>query len=526
MLTVRINVANRSSRSSPTFSLLMRTCVCLLVLIGPLAHSPVEGQYLQSPCPNVFSYRLDPRINQAFGYVELQGLRIGQLVKLNIDLSIGTTVPQNNVGSITLVKSNEDTFRDIYSNRPAQYRVNFPFKNVIPSVLAISVNGQTICTGQRATGQIVTTINLDHTLFTQVQQQTNGNGNNFNTIQYQPPQNTALQTPVYQPVQTPQPQAPVYRPVQAPQQQAPVYQPIQKPVQQAPVYRPVQTPKPERPIQRPTVDYSSNVDESSIGCGQPAQVFNRLSINGIRSPKGQFPWAAPIFHNERSKPKYICGSTIITKQHLVTAAHCMYDSLGVARQADDIITVPGMYNIDNFFDADLQERKVSTIFIHDDYYFDESGLGDSDIAVIKVDQPIVYTSLVRPICVWSESGNLEQIVGVKGFVSGWGITENGDAKYPSYVTPTVVDRKSCSRNLGKFITGSAPLFCGDGHGSVPCTGDSGSGLVIKRGQKYYLRGIVSFGQYDPETLICDVTKYVVYTDIAAFYSWLLKAVRS
>ncbi|XP_053667427.1 serine protease gd-like [Anopheles marshallii] len=502
MLTVRINV-NRSSRSAPPFSLLMRTCVCLLVLLGPLAHSPVEGQYLQSPCPNVFSYRLDPGTNQAFGYVELQGLRIGQLVKLNIDLSIGIAVPQNNVGSITLIKSREQTFRDIYNNQPAQYRVNFPFKNVIPSVLAISVNGQTICTGQKATGQVVTTINLEHTLFTQMQPLSNGNGNNFNTIQYQPPQNTAPQAPVYQPVQIPQPVI-----TQRPQ----VLQP--------------QRPQAIHP-QRPQVIPTQQPQVIQTGCGQPAAVFNRLSINGIRSPKGQFPWAAPIFDNGApSKPKYICGSTIISTLHLVTAAHCMYDSFGVPRKAEEVMTVPGMYNIDNFFDADLQERMVSTIYIHDDYYFEESGLVDSDIAVLKVDQPIVYTSLVRPICAWSEIDNLEQIVGVKGFVSGWGVTENGDAKYPSYVAATIVSRPACSRNLEKLIAGSARLFCGDGHGSVPCTGDSGSGLVIKRGQKYYLRGIVSIGQFDPNTLTCARDKYVVYTDIAPFRYWLSKIIKS
>uniref|UniRef100_A0A182SIV2 GD_N domain-containing protein n=1 Tax=Anopheles maculatus TaxID=74869 RepID=A0A182SIV2_9DIPT len=92
MLTVRIN-AKRATRY-PACSLLLRTCVCLLVLLGPVAHSPVEGQYLRSPCPNVFSYRLDPGSNQVFGYVQLQGLRIGQLVKLNVDLSIGIAVPQ------------------------------------------------------------------------------------------------------------------------------------------------------------------------------------------------------------------------------------------------------------------------------------------------------------------------------------------------------------------------------------------------------------------------------------------------
>ena len=94
------------------------------------------------------------------------------------------------------------------------------------------------------------------------------------------------------------------------------------------------------------------------GCGQPAAVFNRLSINGIRSPKGQFPWAAPIFDTGvPAKPKYICGSTIIGERHLVTAAHCMYDSIGNPRSANDLTTVPGMHNIDNFFDADLYKER-------------------------------------------------------------------------------------------------------------------------------------------------------------------------
>lgn len=380
MLTVRIN-ADRSTRY-PACSLLLQTCVCLLVLLGPVAHSPVEGQYLRSPCPNVFSYRLDPGSNQVFGYIQLQGLRIGQLVKLNVDLSIGIAVPQNNVGSITLVKSREQTFRDIYSNLPAQYRVNFPFKNVIPSVLAISVNGQTICTGQKATGQVVTTINLEHTLFTQMQPLANGgndnnNINNVNVIQYQPPQTPAPQIPIYRPVQTPAPQVITQRP------QPVLTQPVTRP-------QPVQT----RPPARPSMDYSA--EEEDIGCGKPAQVFNRLSINGIRSPKGQFPWAAPIFDIAASKPKYICGSTIVTTTHLVTAAHCMYDTYGAERNPNDLSTVPGMYNIDNFFDADLQERKVIKIIIHDEYYFEDTGLADSDIAVMRVDQPIVYNSLVRP----------------------------------------------------------------------------------------------------------------------------------
>uniref|UniRef100_A0A182TQH2 Peptidase S1 domain-containing protein n=1 Tax=Anopheles melas TaxID=34690 RepID=A0A182TQH2_9DIPT len=485
LTTVRMNAKLRwVARCSPPFSLLLRTCACLLLLLGPLAYSPVEGQYLRSPCPDVFSYRLDPGTNQVFGYVELQGLRIGQLVKLNVDLSIAIAVPQNNVGSITLVKSREETFRDIYSNQPAQYRVNFPFNNVIPSVLAISVNGQTICTGQKATGNIVTTINLEHTLFTQMQPLANS-GNNINAIQFQPQQNTAVQAPVYRPVQ----------------QQQPVVQPQPRP-------RPVQTPRPQ-PVQtqRPSVDLSS----TEAG-GSPS----------MDSSRGRHRSSTP--ESQRSS-KYICGSTIIGERHLVTAAHCMYDSIGNPRSANDLTTVPGMHNIDNFFDADLQERSVKKIFIHEDYYFEDSVLLDTDIAVMLIDQPLTYNNLVRPICLWQESDNLEQIVGQKGFVSGWGVTEDGNAKYPSYVTATVVDRRTCTRNLERLIAGNARIFCADGHGSVPCTGDSGSGLVIKRGSRYYIRGIVSVGQYDPNTLTCARDKYVLYTDIAPFRYWLSRVVK-
>lgn len=481
MLTMRLH-------DSTTGGGLTHTCISLLlVLLGSLANSPVlaqQGQFLRSPCPNVFSYRLDEATNQVFGYVELHDLQPSQMVKLNVDLSIAVAVPQDNVGSITLIKSKEQSIAGIARNEPVQYRVNFPFNNVIPSVLAISVNGQTICTGRRVTGQIVTTINLEHSLFPHTHLVTN-NGNPINTIPYYPVQQRPTRPP--QPIAT---------------------------------ERPIVV-QPERPVVAPTPSQAST-------CGQPAAVYNRLSINGVRTPKGQFPWAVPIFDTGvPSKPIYICGSTIITQRHLVTAAHCMYHpNDGSQRSENDLTTVPGMYNIDNFFEQDLQERGIAKIFIHDDYFYEEGGVTDSDLAVLKMDQAITYTDLIRPICLWSESDNLEQIVNIKGFVSGWGITQNGSSSYPSYVTATVVDRRDCARKLDRFISATARLFCADGHGSVPCRGDSGSGLVIKRGTTYFLRGIVSIGQYDLVTLQCDTTKYVVYTDVAPYRYWLSKTIKT
>jgi Trypsin len=50
-------------------------------------------------------------------------------------------------------------------------------------------------------------------------------------------------------------------------------------------------------------------------------------------------------------------------------------------------------------------------------------------------------------------------------------------------------------------------------------GDSGSGLFIKIGSAYYLRGIVSSSLFD-ENRNCDVQNYAVYTDVPKFLKWI------
>uniref|UniRef100_A0A2M4ATC9 Putative serine protease n=1 Tax=Anopheles triannulatus TaxID=58253 RepID=A0A2M4ATC9_9DIPT len=511
-------------------SILPPVISCLLWFIGS-----TSGQYLSSPCPEVFSYRLDPNTNQGFGYIELNNLRIGITVKLMVDLSYNVEVSKQNLGSITLVKSNEQTFRDIYNNLPAQYRVNFPFRNIYPKVLAIRVNGETICSGSPAQGRIVTTVNLEHTLYTEVQQLPPGSQGNG--IQFLPGMGNGFQPPVQQQPVTQRPN--VFRPQVQPVTRPPVYQPPVQTVSYTerpqPQPRPQQQPQPqpqpqpqEQPQPQPQPQpQSPSGTNSDIVCGTTAPLGNRLSINGVRSSRGQFPWAAPIFNTAGvPKPQYICGSSIISTTHLITAAHCMFFPDGTERQAGQLTVVAGMFNIDNFFDNDNQDRDVSKIHTHEDYVHEDLLVTDSDIAVLVLSQAITYNDVVRPICLWSGSDNLEQVVGSKGYVCGWGITESGDAKYPSYVTATIKDRRECSRQLGRLFSANSRTFCGDGEGAVPCNGDSGSGLAIKRGRQHFLRGVVSVGQYDQVTLLCDTQKYVVYTDVAPFRYWLLRITRS
>lgn len=239
--------------------------------------------------------------------------------------------------------------------------------------------------------------------------------------------------------------------------------------------------------------------------------------------KGQFPWNVPLFDLiQHHNPKYMCGSTIITSKHLLTAAHCVYD-IDDFMAPERLLAIPGMYNIDNFFEENAQIAYVEAVFPHNEYVH-EDDLNDADLAVLLLKKELIFNDHVVPICLWQGENDLRRIIGQEGYLAGWGVTEKGVTTVPTYIKTTIVSRRQCNLNLERVYPGNARIFCGDGMGSSPCNGDSGSGLVLKRGNQYYLRGIVSRGLVDPRTLKCDVTKYTVYTDIALFRFWLKRVI--
>lgn len=89
------------------------------------------------------------------------------------------------------------------------------------------------------------------------------------------------------------------------------------------------------------------------------------------------------------------------------------------------------------------------------------------------------------------------------------------------------------------LTGQSEQFCKEKHfdffyeylnvensicaanlnGSSICAGFNGGGLVFQRGNKWFLRGIVS---YAPDTdIYCSTsTRYGVFTDVAKHYEWI------
>lgn len=446
-----------------------------------------SARILQSPCPDVFTYQLDTRTRAYFGRIELNDIQPGEVARLQVELSIGMHLPPKLVGSIELVKSRQETIDDIINGEPALYRVNFPLPNLLPMVLSIEINDRVICRGYRAAARVLTAIKLEHTFYAPLQlPKLSRNGKTLDIEG----SNDDLITRFQDQLHMQPPSDAVYRPK----------------------------------LERTTVAPPHSSTTMSI-CGRLSRNFmKRHTVDGKPvNEQETFPWNAPIFdRTDHHNPKYLCGSTIISSRHLLTSAHCVYEINGFIDPAR-LIAIPGMYNIDNFFEENAQFAYIETIFPHDEYV-PEQDLNDSDLAVLLLKRKLTFSDYVAPICPWQGENDLQGIVGQDGFLSGWGVTEQGVDTVPAYIRSTIISRRQCSRTLEGVYPGNARIFCGDGRGSNPCKVDFGSGLVLKRGDQFYLRGVVHRRMVDPNTLKCDATKYTVFVDIAPFRYWLKRVI--
>lgn len=208
---------------------------------------------------------------------------------------------------------------------------------------------------------------------------------------------------------------------------------------------------------------------------------------------------------------------IITKKHFITAAHCVLDVDGYI-PSERIIATPGMYQLD-IMSVDRMKFVAIQAVIPNDEYDAADELNDANLAVLRLSESLIFSDNIIPICLWKGDNDLSRIVGHEGFVMGWG----SSTSVTSHFNTTIVNRQLCNLNLAKAFPSNARIFCGEVVDQTPCVGDSGSGLVLRSGDRYFLRGIVSRGQIDHLTLECDDIRFVQYTDIAPFRYWLKKA---
>ncbi|KAK1124532.1 hypothetical protein K0M31_006880 [Melipona bicolor] len=189
----------------------------------------------------------------------------------------------------------------------------------------------------------------------------------------------------------------------------------------------------------------------------------------------------------------------------LSAAHCLILN-NVNLPPGTFLVSLGRYRLRDWRGNGSVNREVEDYKLHPDY--DGSGNADSDLAVLVLRESVPYTSVIKPICLWSGSSLLSNVVGKVGHVVGWGRDEAGNryVQEPRQTKSPIVAQEVClwsNRNFVAFT--SNRTFCaGERNGSGPCNGDSGSGFVIYNNEtdRYYLRGVVSRSLLDIDIRVC------------------------
>ncbi|XP_024871471.1 serine protease gd-like [Temnothorax curvispinosus] len=277
---------------------------------------------------------------------------------------------------------------------------------------------------------------------------------------------------------------------------------------------------------------NNNINNCDCGItGYYTESTNNLIPNGEHALPGQWPWVAALLtHELMGEYGFLCPGSILTNRHILTAAKC----LQLSKSKNDIanpyklevalgqfeLRQPGSTVVGNV------TRKVASYKIHPDFNIDAS---DSDLAILILETPVEFSPFIKPICLWSGSTNLENVVGRTGYVVGWLINEPNSpilVSEPRMLRIPIVNQETCLRSNQSFhnLT-SERTFCAGLLSEIgPCFGDYGSGLVLFDNStgRYHLRGVLSFfvQKYTSDLSDCDFSKYVIYVDVAKYLQWI------
>ncbi|XP_064086388.1 mucin-5AC-like isoform X2 [Macrobrachium nipponense] len=210
-------------------------------------------------------------------------------------------------------------------------------------------------------------------------------------------------------------------------------------------------------------------------------------VNGQSATANEYPWQSFLEVKWSDGKNQLCGGSLITKQWILTAGHCVLrkDGSGNLWKPEVKVTL-GMHTRTTPLANGGFQVTATAVEIHPQNNF------AYDLALIKLPQEVEYKREVRPVCLPNRNLLGRNVTSVLMALIGWGKTETGKLTDElRELSRYGIESAICKTVFGSYITDHH--FCTSGIDEKHiCLGDSGGPVMTVDRGRFTLTGVVSF----------------------------------